>query len=141
MSLLDQLAVPSDSIWLPGKGLVPAHVRQAQKAVEEYDEDLTIGQRGEDWVVLHKRGPDGQPYPVFGLGPELPPADRIKEMLARADTKRRGAQIVADVTRANLAQQEAVRKRASEKTEVAAEAFAWAHRKMGTHPSPRIFVP
>lgn len=141
MSQFDSFAVPSASIWLPGKGLVPTHVRQAMQAVEEYDEDLTLGQRGEDWVVLSKRGPDGQPFPVYGLGRELPSADEIKRKLYMSDVRRRGAQIVAEVDRHNEAQKSAVQKIASDKAEVTADAYAWAHRKMGTHPSPRIFVP
>src|ERR1051325_4034327 len=111
------LMVPSEQLWLPGKGLVPTHIRQAAEAISQYDQDLGLGQdkRTGDWVVLMKGGPEGRPYPVFGLGPELPPGDEIVRRLYHADMKRRGHKIIADINRRADAAREESRQRGRDK--------------------------
>jgi hypothetical protein len=118
-------------------------MRTALKTVEEYDDDLTIGRHEQtgEWVVLLKRGPEGRPFPVFGLGIELPAPEQIKKRLYESDVRRNGAEIVRQITRKTELAQAEGRRVASEASGHAAEALEWGHRKMGAHPSPRIFVP
>jgi len=133
----------ASQLWLPGHGLVPPHMRQALNTVEEYDQDLTLGRHEQtgEWVVLLKRGPEGRPFPVFGLGIELPAPEQIKKRLFESDVRRNSASIMAQIQRKrDLASKEHARI-AGEASGHVAEALAWGHRKMGAHPSPRIFVP
>lgn len=130
-------------LWLPGQGLVPPYIRSAMRAVREYDEDLTLGRHEQsgEWVVLLNRGPEGRPFPVFGLGHELPPPERIKQKLFDSDVRRNSRRITEQIVRRQEEAQKESRRQAEEGSGVAAEALEWAHRKQGTHPSPRIFVP
>jgi hypothetical protein len=134
---------PAPQLWVPGAGLVPVHVRQAELLIKEYDADLRLAREAQsgDWVVAKRSGPDGEPFPVLHLGPELPTPDKIKERLYKSDTRRRAAEIVREVDQRNERRAKEVRDRASDETGVAAEAMEWAYRKMGNHPNPRIFVP
>jgi len=134
--------MPTESIWIPGRGQMVIRELQAARAVEEYASDLILGFRKDtqEWVVFKQGGPDGQPFPVFGLGRELPTPEEIQKRLYLADTKRRGGQIVEEVNRRNEARQQAARDVADGAAEIAAEAFDWALRKEG-HGNQRIFVP
>jgi hypothetical protein len=143
---MSTLFVPNEpgSIYIPGRGKLSFSELAAAKAVEEYDADLVLGQRNDtsEWVVFIKNGPiNGEPFPVLGLGFELPAPEKIKEKLYRADTKRHGGKIVEAVERHNERLRKEYRDRASDGAGQAAEAFEWAHRQMGSHPNPRIFVP
>jgi hypothetical protein len=112
-------------------------------AVEEYDADLTIGRHEQtgDWVILLKRGPEGRPYPVFGLGPELPSPERIKQKLYEGDVRRHGGRIAEKLERQMAAKRASQRSEAQQATEEVADAFLWAARKDGKASIPRIFVP
>jgi hypothetical protein len=138
MSVLD--LAPSQ-LWLPGSGFVPQHIREATKAVEDYDPNLSLGRHDKtgDWVVLLKR-PDGT-VPIFGFGPELPSREQITEKLYKSDVRRHGGKIADAIERRSQEAQRDQERKASDQTGEVAEAFAWAARKDGTHPSPRIFVP
>ena len=127
---------------MPGHGLLPAHVRTASQAIEEYDADLTLGrdQATGDWVVLKRSGPHG-PFAVLGLGAELPGHDEIKKRMYLADVRRHGEKIATDSQRRVDANQRELRREVEDAEGAAAEAYEWAHRKMGSHPNPRIFVP
>ena len=133
----------ASQLWLPGQGLVPAHMRAAQTAVEEYDQDLTLGRHEQtgEWVVLLKRGPEGRPFPVFGLGIELPAPEYIKKRLFESDVRRSGAEIVMQIRRKQEMAEKESRRVAGDAAGHAAEALDWGFRKEGKHPSPRIFVP
>ncbi len=129
-------------IWTPGHGLVPAHIRSAMKAVEEYDADMSIGrdERTGNWVVLLERGPQGA-FPVLGLGTELPAPEEIKKRLYMSDVRKRGREIVADIERHNQRQRDALRAKTHEAGGEVAEAMDTALHLMKRHPVPRIFVP
>lgn len=122
---------------------MPAHITQAEKLVKEYDADLRLAREAQsgDWVIAKRLGPDGEPFPVLYLGPELPTPDKIKERLYKSDTRRRAAEIVREVTERNERRLKEARDRASDETGIAAEAAEWAFRQLGKHPNPRIFVP
>jgi hypothetical protein len=130
-------------LWIPGYGSVPVGMSAAAQAVNEYDPDLAIGQdeRTGDFVVLLKRGPDGTAFPVLGLGPELPAPGEIKRRLYKADTRRRGREIVASIERTNERQRKALRAQTHEAAGEVAEAMDTALHLMKRHPVPRIFVP
>jgi len=139
MSVLD--LTPSQ-LWLPGAGFVPQHILEATKAVEDYDANLSLGRHEltGDWVVLLKR-PNGETVPIFGLGPELPSREQITEKLYKSDVRRHGGKIAEAIERRSREAQRDQERKASDAAGEAAEGFAWAARKDGTHPSPRIFVP
>lgn len=139
MSALDLTA---QQLWLPGKGLVPAHAREAWQAVQDYDPDLTLGRHDStgEWVILLQRGPMTEPHPIFSLGYQLPSRERIMEMLYRGDVRRHGGKLAVELDKAQARRQKEARDKVNDQTGVAAEALEWAHRQSGTHPSPRIFV-
>ena len=88
-----------------------------------------------------KKGPFGEPFPVIGLGPDLPSNEEIRSKLERADTARRGEQILREMNAHNAKIKEPTDKAADEATGLGAEALEWGFRFQGVHPSPRIFVP
>lgn len=130
-------------IWLPGAGLVPAHIRSAQQAVEAYDSRLELGQnqRNGEWVVLWKDGPDGAPFPVLGLGHELPSYEEIQRLLYTYDTVRRGGDVVKDVIRRNEKRKAESRAELKERAGEVAEALEHAFHRMGKTSYKRVFVP
>lgn len=140
---MNPLDTSTSQVWLPGQGLVPAYIRAAEEAVTEYDADLSLGRHEQtgEWVVLLKRGPMTESHPVFGLGVELPAPEEIKKRLYQADVRRHGGKIAEALDRADAIRRKALRDEVEDETGIAAEALEWAHRKSGTHPSPRIFVP
>jgi hypothetical protein len=121
---------------------VPANIREATKAVEDYDANLSLGKndRTGDWVVLLKR-PDGETVPIFGLGPELPSREIITERLYKSDVRRHGGKLAVAMERRDAEKRREQARLADDATGEVAEAFVWAARKDGSHPSPRIFVP
>jgi hypothetical protein len=140
---MSNLDIPKAALWLPGKGVLSGDVRAAMKAVEDYDRDLTLGrdERTGDWVVCLQRGPMPGKTPVFGLGKDLPPRERIHELLYKNDVRRHGAKIMDAIDRANAERAKANRDEINDQTGVAAEALEWGLRQEGRHPNPRIFIP
>lgn len=127
----------SKELWLPGRGLMPAHVRLAVQAVREYGADLGLARHDEsgDWVVTK----NGQP--VFGLGVELPSPERIKEMLYGADAQRHGGKLAQKIQKLADQRAQAVRDEANNQTGVAAEALEWALHKEGRTSYRRVYIP
>lgn len=136
--------IPRGALWTPDNGWTSQNERQCAKMVEEYDTELVLGQRKDtgEWVVFLKNGPQNDgPFPIFGLGRELPPADKIKERLAKHDVSRHGRKIYTDIL-CSMQREEAAAKAARHDADgQVAEAMEWGMRQMGSHPSPRIFVP
>lgn len=131
-------------LWLPGQGVVPVGSVDASRAVTDYDPDLMLGRNEQtgDWHVFVRKGPhDGQPFPVMYIGPELPSYDRLQQLLYEHDVRRHGAKIIEGIERRKRAERERLDKEAHDRHGEVAEYIEWAHRQMGTHPSPRIFVP
>jgi hypothetical protein len=131
-----------NAIWLPGSGVVDIQIRNAQRAVKDYDERLELARHEitRDWVVFVTLE-NGHLYPVIGLGKDLPHPDAIRERLWKADTKRHGEKLLHQINRRNEELRRKRRAPSREAAGIAAEAFEWGYRKMGVHPSPRIFVP
>jgi hypothetical protein len=131
------------NIWLPGAGLVPIDIRAADEAIRDYDPDHALG-RDEvtgDWVVLKRSGPDGEPFPVFNLGRELPGRDEIQRRLYNADVRRKGGKIVEQIQRRNDALKKALRDESHAAAEETAHDISTAFHVAKRHPTPRIFVP
>ena len=133
--------MPGHGLVLPGQGFVPLHVLQAQRAVKEYAADLDLGQHPQtgDWVIL-KHGPTG-PFPIFGLGHELPAPEAIKKKLYEGDVIRNGARILQTIERRYEAERKAAESERAAATEVAAEGLLWAARKDGKAHIPQVFMP
>lgn len=134
---------PGDSLWLPNVGLVPPHIRTAQQAVEAYDPRLELGfnERNGEWVVLWKDGPEGAPYPVLGLGKELPGYEEIQRLLYKHDTVRRGGEVVKDVIRRNEQRKAEGRAQLKDRAGEVAEALEFAFRRMGKTSYTKVYVP
>jgi hypothetical protein len=131
-------------IWLPGLGNVPFNVVNASNAVNDYDPELMLGRNNQTgtWHVLVKNGPhDGQPFPVFSIGAELPPYDQLQKMLYQHDVRRHGAKIVDAIERKKRIAKKHLDDEALDRAGEVAEYIEWGHRVMGSHPSPRVFVP
>lgn len=130
-------------IWIPGKGVLPQDVRTAMKAVEAYDARLELGydERAGQWVVLWSDGPEGAPFPVMGLGKELPGYEQIQKILYMGDTARRGNKVVQDVIRRNEAKLAAARAAGHERSREIAEELEHNFRRVGKLSKPSIFVP
>ena len=143
--LLQAKRDPEPRIWTPG-GMVDPEIRAAERVVTQYDERLMLARHEltGDWVVWLKprANPFGNaPYPVVGLGSSLPAPAEIEHRLKRADTARRGDEILREMDEANARLKAERNRAADEGSGIAAEALEWGFRKEGAHPSPRIFVP
>lgn len=115
----------------------------AGNAVSDYDSSLVLG-RIEDtgmWTVFVKDGPNGQPFPVYELGRELPSYDEIQRRLYHSDVRRHGHKIVEQVQRRNDARQNELEAAGHDAAEDAAEHIEHGMRKLGMLPKLRIFVP
>ena len=136
-------AAPETRLWIPGHGLVEAGIARASKAVEQYDERLMLARHEVtgDWCVFLKKGPFGEPFPVIGLGRDLPSPEQITERLQAADTARRGEKILREMNAHNARLKAPIDDAADTASGIGAEALEWGFRKQGAHPIPRIFVP
>ena len=86
--------------------------------------------------------PHGQaPVAVIGFGKTIPTPEEAVERGDRANTRRHGSAILNKMNRGNEEIREAQRKATDDAAEIAAEILEYGYRKMGAHPSPRIFVP
>ncbi len=131
-------------IHIPGQGDVDLATLSATRAIEAYDEKLMLAKHEitGDWCVMLKRGPwEGKPYPVLGLGQgDLPSPEEITQRLMAADTKRHGDKILHDFRARNETKERVADVAAEEGTGVAAEAYEWAFRQMGSLPK-KTFIP
>ncbi len=127
-------------MYIPGQGNVTLPEIAATRAIEGYDEKLMLARHEMtgDWCVMLKKGPWGKPFPVLGLGREIPAPEAITQRLLAADTKRHGDKLLHDL-RANTARREAhTAAIADEGTAAAVEAYDWAfkHEHSGSSVAP-----
>jgi hypothetical protein len=129
LELIRRVKEQETRIWTP-EGNVGADIIRAKRAVEEYDENLTLGRHAltGDWCIWLKRGPDEPPYPVIGLGPDLPDASTLQGRLRAADTRIHGDSILTNMRKNNEALEKESKRAYDEATGIAAEAYEWAHR-------------
>lgn len=132
---------PEQGLYIPGQGFVDFRLRNAVKAVEEYDDRLILARHEYtgDWVAFVQLGPDRM-FPVIGFGRDLPEPDEIRRILEKHDTRRHGEKILRDIQEHNDRLQKEIRDRADEGSGIAAEAMEWGVRKM-TGNTSKIFVP
>jgi hypothetical protein len=135
------IAYPSESIWLPGQGELRFDELAAARAVEEYDSDLTLGQdrSSGQWAVFLPRA-DGSQFPVLGLGHELPPIDRIKELLYKHDVRRNGRAILAEMQAHADRDEKRYQDAVDEAEEAVAEAIISHMNAEGTNPFPSVHM-
>lgn len=116
--------------------------RRAAQAVEEYDADLTLGQRRDtgEWCAFlpGNRASEGQPYPVFSFGTELPDPEKVKRMLHRHDIRRNGRELLDTLDRIFEDEQKRIADRTSEASGMVAEAIDSNLRMRGVHPFPSV---
>lgn len=128
-------------LWLPQSHLLGSAL-EVKKAVQEYDPDLTLGRHVDgSWAVMVERGPEGQPFPVYNLGHELPGVDRVKRLLYEADVRRHGHKIVEQIQRRNDQRAKELNDIAHDAAADTAERIESALRNAGERPNTRIFVP
>lgn len=130
MSTLDIMARVKESetrIWTP-EGMVAADVIRAKREVESYDENLTLGRHAltGDWCIWLRQGPDKPPYPVLGIGRELPEPGVLQERLRAADTRIHGDDMLRRMNAENEQLRAAESREAEDATGQLAEALAWA---------------
>lgn len=134
--------VRNEEIYLPDGRRMNVYELQAARVIEEYDPSLILGQLHNQWTVFLRNGPvEGYPFPVLGLGHELPSPEQIQRRLHDADTRRHGGKIAQRVDRANEEKKREARRRSDQAAGETAEAFDTAAHLMKQHPTPRIFVP
>lgn len=146
---MDKAAIIAEpkSLVIPGRGEIEytqrADYKSASKAVKQYDERLVLGQHqvSGEWVIFVEKGPlDGAPFPVLGLGRELPHADEITKRLFQSDTRRHGDTILREMNRRNEDRRKALDKPADDATGILAEgveSFLHAQGKTRYHRSLR----
>lgn len=134
--------VVKPTIFVAGRGEVDldmeAHYRGLRSVIEENDPEgkLTLGHHHEtgEWVLFLKprANPFGldAPYPVLGLGTEIPEPDQLRRLLYKTDTRRNGDQIMKDIQANNERIRKAARDKADEGIEIVAEgAESFLHRQ------------
>jgi hypothetical protein len=135
------IAHPSESIWLPGHGELRFDEMHAAQAVEDYDPDLSLGQIREtgQWAVFLQRS-DGSPFPVMGLGHELPSREKIHEILYKGDVRRRGREIVAEIEAAQRKEEKVYADAADDAQTAVAESIISHMNSEGTNPFPSVHM-
>lgn len=134
------MPAPAEHIWLPGSGAVSLEVVRVDRAVQEYDPNLRFGRNEDtgDWCIfLIKRGE--APLPVLGFGREIPHPRAALQRLERADSVRRGSEILDEMNRHNESLRKPFEDAAAEGAAITAEAFEWGYRAMGK--GKRVIIP
>lgn len=138
------MPLQGDAIWLPGAGMTSIQERQVAAEVEKYDADLMLGLRKDtgEWCVFlpGNRASEGQPFPVFTFGTELPHPDDVARRLYRSDVRRRGRELLDDLDRIYDQEQKIIADRTSDAAEQVAEAIASDMQRQGTHPFPKVHM-
>jgi hypothetical protein len=128
------------SIWIPGQGDTNLAAVRVDRAVREYDEELSFGQNNDNgqWCIfLIRRGQ--APHPVLGWD-EIPhPEDAIKR-LVQSDARRRGNEILDELNRHNK-QFEIERETVAQEADAhLAEVAEWALRTEGKTPHKKVIM-
>jgi hypothetical protein len=138
------MPLQSDAIWLPGVGMLSFSEKRVAEAVQEYDPDLMLGQRRDtgEWCCFlpGNRASEGQPFPVFTFGTELPHPDDAKKRLAQFDVRRQGRKIMDDIEAHFDREQKKFKNATTEATERVAEAIDSNMRMKGVHPFPKVYL-
>lgn len=127
LGIMDRVKNTETRIWTP-EGMVGADVIRAKREVESYDENLTLGRHAltGDWCIWLKQGPNKPPYPVLGIGRELPEPGVLRERLRAADTRIHGDAMLRRMNAENEALGASERDKADDAAGTLAEALDWA---------------
>lgn len=134
------------NIWVPGSH----EIREAtavRNAVRTYDPDLSFGRNEEtgDWCIFLRQGTNKaastNDLPILGFGKDIPAPEAAMTRLLNSDARRRGTEILDELNKNNQDIEDIRKRKADEGIGLMAEGFDWGFRKMGKHPSARIFVP
>lgn len=138
------MPLQTDAIWLPGAGEISFSEMHVAEAIKEYDAELILGQRRDtgEWCAFlpGNRASEGQPFPVFSFGQELPNPDRAKALLYTHDVRRNGRELLDTLDRIEAKEQKAIADRASDAAEQVAEVIDSNMRMNGVHPFPRVHM-
>lgn len=128
--------------FVHGRGLVDSDVLAVDKALSEYDERLYFDRNFEtgQWCAYLKTPANEPDLPVFGWDAIPYPEDAIKRIW-RADALRHGEEILHQIDRDNAERERPYVEAVNDAAGQVAEALEWGFRKMGAHPTTRIFVP
>lgn len=128
--------------FVAGRGMVDSEVLAVDRAANEYDERLYFdrNQNTGQWCVFLKTPANEPDLPIFGWDIVPYPDDALKRIY-HADALRHGEEILDQIDRANDERERPYKEAVEEAEGQLAEAFEWGARKMGTHPTSRIFVP
>lgn len=133
------------SMWVPRSHSF-RNVTAVRKRVQEYDANLSFGQNPDNgqWCIFLRHGTmeassEGD-FPILGFR-DIPSPDEAIKRLHQTDALRRGREILDAVEREAERERKALQAKHDDVDGQVAEALEWAHREMGTHPVPRIFVP
>jgi hypothetical protein len=122
--------------------MVDSGMLAVDKAVSEYDERLYFEHNPEtnQWCIFLKTIPSEPDLPLLGWD-EIPNVDVALRRLYNADSLRHGEKILNDMKRHNKAIDKKYADKTSDGAGQVAEVLEVMHRKQGTHPVSRIFVP
>jgi hypothetical protein len=124
------------ALWVPGAGMTSVDETAAARAVSEYDDSLVLGHRRDtnEWIVFHREGPHGEPFPLLSFGPRLPHPEEIKKKMYETDVRRHGVKLFHDIQRRNDDRMAASKARSSEASEAVAEALVSGFEHQGFRP-------
>lgn len=128
--------------FVAGRGMVDSDVLRVEKALNEYDERLYFdrNQNTGQWCAYLKTPPAEPDLPIFGWD-HIPDPEAALRRIYQADALRHGEEILDRIDRENAERMRPYNEAVEQAEAELAEAFEWGARQMGTHPSPRIFVP
>jgi len=152
MQNVHDIVRPGGEVFVAGRGIVDLEEESRHKALAKViathdpDNKLTIGRHKDtgEWVLFlrPKANPFGidAPYPLLGMGKELPSPELIERILVETDTRRSGDKILNDITAANERVRKPARSHADEAIErlaEAAESYMNAHGQTPYYRSTR----
>lgn len=125
-----------------GRGMVDSDELAVDRRLNEYDERLYFARNLDtgQYCAYLKTPPSEPDLPIFGWD-SIPDPEQAIRRIHQADALRHGDEILDRIDRQNAERERPYKEAVEDAEGELAEAFEWGFRKMGTHPSPRIFVP
>lgn len=141
------------SIYLPGRGMVNLAAARVSAVLSQYDDRLVYhpcspatGQptvfikMGADWEEEGTVSIDGtNVFPILAFAHEPEPEYALQQIIER-DSLRNGTKLLDDLHAHNEALKEEKREKAAEADAIAAEAYEWAARQIGTTEHKRVYM-
>lgn len=125
-------------VWIPGHGDVSRKQRQVMAVIDSYgDGRFMLAKHGVtgDWCVWLRIGPvNGEPYPVLGLGQELPGPHEALNLMVKYDLKIHGQRIIEEMHAHNEQLKRQEEAEWEEQKARTAEVYLEAYKKEGLFP-------